>query len=61
LYNKKRIELPSQPPQRGSFEFIEAQLHAIEQPLEKGLAFERLCVKYLISATFLSIQDTYAY
>jgi predicted helicase len=42
--------LPSQPPQSGSFEFIEAQLHAIEQPLEKGLAFERLCVKYLKSA-----------
>jgi predicted helicase len=42
--------LPSQPPKSGSFEFIEAQLHAIEQPLEKGLAFERLCVKYLKSA-----------
>ena len=45
-----RIDLPSQPPQSGSFEYIEAQLHAIEQPLEKGLAFERLCVKYLKSA-----------
>jgi superfamily II DNA or RNA helicase len=42
--------LPSQPPQSGSFEFIEVQLHEIGQPLEKGLAFERLCVKYLQSA-----------